>query len=181
LAHELAHLARGDSGWLMFLAILQAVFFFQLLNIIACRRLQETAEFLCDEWAIQSTGRSLSLAQCIAEVATWHQEELSFSYGFSLMGRQSILVNRVTHLLTDRQITRKGRAERWSALWLCGALLAFAWLTPNIAVVGYPAQDRLVQQATDRVFVVIQANGIDSPPGMFSLPVPVIPAPPANP
>ncbi len=181
LAHELAHLARGDSGWLLFLAILQAVFFFQPLNIIARRRLQETAEFLCDEWAIRSTGRSLSLAQCIAEVATWHQEELSFSYGFSLMGRQSILVSRVTYLLTDRHIARKGWAERWSGLWLCGALLAFIWLIPNIAVAGYPMQDQLTEQTTDRLFVVIQANGVDSPPDLFSLPVPMIPAPPVNP
>ena len=71
LAHELAHLARRDPVWLPITQLLVACFFFQPLNWLARRRLRELSELLCDEWAIARTGRPLSLAGCLAEVAGW--------------------------------------------------------------------------------------------------------------
>ena len=43
LAHELAHLTRLDPLWLTLMCIVERVFFFQPLNRLARRRLQETA------------------------------------------------------------------------------------------------------------------------------------------
>ena len=71
LAHELAHLARRDPVWLPLTQVLAAVFFFQPLNWLARRRLRELSELLSDEWAVARTGRPLSLAGCLAEVAGW--------------------------------------------------------------------------------------------------------------
>src|SRR6202166_4359542 len=71
LAHELAHLARRDPVWLPLTQIVVAVFFFQPLNWLARRRLGELSELLSDEWAVARTGRPLSLAGCLAEVAGW--------------------------------------------------------------------------------------------------------------
>ncbi|HEY6323974.1 MAG TPA: M56 family metallopeptidase [Thermoanaerobaculia bacterium] len=71
LAHELAHLARRDPAWLPLTQVVVAVFFFQPLNWLARRRLGELSELLSDEWAVARTGRPLSLAGCLAEVAGW--------------------------------------------------------------------------------------------------------------
>jgi Zn-dependent protease with chaperone function len=71
LAHELAHLARRDPLWLPLTSLVVSVLFFQPLNWLAHRRLRELSELLCDEWAVAHTGRPLSLAGCLAEVAGW--------------------------------------------------------------------------------------------------------------
>jgi hypothetical protein len=71
LAHELAHLARRDPLWLPLTSLVVNVLFFQPLNWLARRRLRELSELLCDEWAVTHTGRPLSLAGCLAEVASW--------------------------------------------------------------------------------------------------------------
>ena len=51
--------------------VLACAFFFQPLNWVARRRLREISEMLSDEWAVARTGRPLSLAGCLAEVAGW--------------------------------------------------------------------------------------------------------------
>ncbi|MFL6194207.1 MAG: M56 family metallopeptidase [Thermoanaerobaculia bacterium] len=71
LAHELAHLARRDPFWLLLGQVISCVLFFQPLNWVARRRLREISEMLSDEWAVARTGRPLSLAGCLAEVAGW--------------------------------------------------------------------------------------------------------------
>ena len=71
LAHELAHLARRDPFWLVLGQAIACVLFFQPLNWVARRRLREISEMLSDEWAVARTGRPLSLAGCLAEVAGW--------------------------------------------------------------------------------------------------------------
>lgn len=71
LAHELAHLVRHDPAWLAFCQLLEATFFFQPLNRLGRKRLQATAEFLCDDWAVATTGRRREFAQCLAQVASW--------------------------------------------------------------------------------------------------------------
>lgn len=71
LAHELAHLVRGDPAWMTLCGIIEKLFFFQPLNRLARRRLQELAEFRCDLWAVEQTGAGLPLARCLTEVADW--------------------------------------------------------------------------------------------------------------
>ena len=71
LAHEMAHLLRGDPGWRWVLAAVEGVFFLQPLNRVARRRLHETAEFLCDDWTVERTGEGVTLARCLVEVAAW--------------------------------------------------------------------------------------------------------------
>lgn len=71
LAHELAHLLRRDPAWLALCQLIEACFFFQPLNRLGRRRLQATAEFLCDDWAVATTGRRVAFAECLAQVASW--------------------------------------------------------------------------------------------------------------
>jgi beta-lactamase regulating signal transducer with metallopeptidase domain len=71
VAHEVAHIVRRDPLWLLIARCIEAVLFFQPLNRFARRRMQETAEFLCDAWAVEQTGSPLTLAKCLAAVAEW--------------------------------------------------------------------------------------------------------------
>ena len=71
LAHELAHLVRRDPTWLTIARLIEAVFFFQPLNVLARRRMQEAAEFASDAWASTRVARPLDLAHCLARVAEW--------------------------------------------------------------------------------------------------------------
>ncbi|MGH7480814.1 MAG: M56 family metallopeptidase, partial [Longimicrobiales bacterium] len=71
LAHELAHLRRRDPHWQLATGVLESVLFFQPLNRLARRRIRESAEHLCDDWAVRQTGSAVGLARCLAEVAGW--------------------------------------------------------------------------------------------------------------
>ena len=71
LAHELAHIRRRDTLWQLGTGLLNAVLFFQPLNVLARRRLREAAEHLCDDWAVQQTGSPLALGRCLTAVASW--------------------------------------------------------------------------------------------------------------
>ena len=79
LAHEVAHLARRDPFWQLLAAALEAVFFLQPLHRPARRRLRETAELLCDDWAAERSGGSggLDLARCLLAVSEWLRQGAS--------------------------------------------------------------------------------------------------------
>jgi beta-lactamase regulating signal transducer with metallopeptidase domain len=71
LAHELAHIRRRDPIWQFGTGLLNALLFFQPLNVVARLRLRESAENLCDDWAVWHTGSSIALSRCLAEIAAW--------------------------------------------------------------------------------------------------------------
>ena len=103
LAHEIAHVVRRDPAWRVVAGVLERAFFFQPLNRIARVRLAESAEFLCDQWAVQHTRRPLALARCLSAVAAWtSQESDGVLAGASPMAHSdSPLVRRVTRILAD--------------------------------------------------------------------------------
>jgi beta-lactamase regulating signal transducer with metallopeptidase domain len=72
LAHEIAHLERRDPHWLALAAVIEALCFFQPLNRLARRGMQESAELLCDDWAIARTGDGVQFAKSLAELASWN-------------------------------------------------------------------------------------------------------------
>ncbi len=129
LAHEVAHVVRRDPAWRVLASVLERAFFFQPLNRIARVRLAESAEFLCDQWAVQHTRRPLALARCLSAVAAWtSQESDGMLAGASPMAHSdSPLVRRVTLILADGP-----RRSRPSVVWLAGALIAVATAAPLV-------------------------------------------------
>src|SRR5437763_13755729 len=69
LAHELAHLARHDSLWLVGASLIERLFFFQPLNRLARRELETTAEYLSDELAMRKRGSEVSIYKCPGPVS----------------------------------------------------------------------------------------------------------------
>ncbi len=129
LAHEVAHVVRRDPAWRVLAGALERAFFFQPLNRIARVRLAESAEFLCDQWAVRHTLRPLALARCLSAVAAWTSQESDVMLaGASPMAHSdSPLVRRVTQILADCP-----RRSRPSVMWLGGALIAVATAAPLV-------------------------------------------------
>ena len=111
LAHELAHVARRDPEWRIAVEILERALFFQPLNRLARARLCDSAEFLCDEWAVQQTQSPLALARCLSVVASWWSPADELPAGVSAMARSdSAMVRRVTRILNEpARIARRPR------------------------------------------------------------------------
>jgi beta-lactamase regulating signal transducer with metallopeptidase domain len=132
LAHELAHLVRRDPFWLAFSRILAGALFFQPLNWIACRRLRELSERLCDEWAVERTGRPLSLARCLAEVAGWSVRPVSSLPVPSMADRPSSLARRIRHLLDDSRSPERRVRPVWIGAGMLVLLAAVAAVAPGV-------------------------------------------------
>ena len=130
LAHEVAHVVRRDPGWRVLAGVLERAFFFQPLNRIARVRLAESAEFLCDQWAVQHTRAPLALARCLSAVAAWTSPESDeVLAGASPMAHSdSPLVRRVTRILADGP--RGTRPP--SVAWMAGAVIAVATAAPLV-------------------------------------------------
>ncbi|MCA9685323.1 MAG: Uma2 family endonuclease, partial [Myxococcales bacterium] len=95
LAHELAHLERRDPHWLALAAVIEALFFFQPLNRLARRGMQESAELLCDDWAIAATGDGVQFAKSLAELASWTHANRSSMLLAGMIGGERPLVRAI--------------------------------------------------------------------------------------
>jgi beta-lactamase regulating signal transducer with metallopeptidase domain len=153
LAHELAHLARRDPLWLVISHVLACVFFFQPLNWVARRRLREISELLSDEWAVSRTGRPLSLAGCLAEVAGWSAARRSLPVP-GMADRPSHLAQRIRRLLDGRSPESPARR-----IWLGAAMVVLLIAVAAAA----PAVSAARQEAAGKTDVKVQATA--SAPG----------------
>lgn len=163
LAHETAHLARRDPAWLLVAMSLEAVFFFQPLNLLARRRMKESAEYLCDEWAVRA-GSALGLARCLATVASWigsgHEPLLART---SAIGdRRSSLLQRVERLMrTGMNPDRRPASASPAAL---GLVIAIALAAPAVAAIQTPlASDHATEQSVRGPVASTQENIIRAP------------------
>ena len=130
LAHELGHLVRQDPLWLGVAAACESLFFFQPLNRVARRRIQEAAEYLCDDWAVHQTGGSLTLAKCLAEVATWMDAGQRAVPVAGMAENRSQLVERVHRLVEG---VESPRGLRMAVPVAALALSSMAFAAPGVS------------------------------------------------
>jgi hypothetical protein len=110
LAHEFAHLQRGDVVWLWIGRLLCSSFAFQPLNLVARRAWQAAAEIQCDDWAVAHDVSAVSLASCLAQVAQWTLDRRAAS-ALAASGSRGSLTIRIERLLADRTL------DVWSTRW----------------------------------------------------------------
>lgn len=155
LAHELAHLVRRDPFWLAFSRLVAGALFFQPLNWVACRRLRELSERLCDEWAVERTGRPLSLARCLAEVAGWSVRSSAAPLPVpSMADRPSSLARRIRHLLDDSPAPEHRVRPLWVGAGMLVLLAAVAVVAPGVhaaADLEEPREEAIIAQAAEPV------------------------------
>jgi beta-lactamase regulating signal transducer with metallopeptidase domain len=139
LAHEVAHLVRRDPQWLVVARVIETLLFMQPLNRLARHKLQEVAEFLCDDWAVSRVREPVTLAKCLAAVAEWvgraprvrvpRLEPMSAMVEAS----GSPLVRRVGRILGARQASH-ARTPRFAFAASACVLLAFIAIAPRVSV-----------------------------------------------
>ncbi len=152
LAHELAHLVRHDPFWLALGCAVERVFFFQPLNRLARVRLQEVAEYLCDDWAVGRTGSGVSLASCLVKVAEWVTASPQPVPLAGMAERRSQLVTRVHRLIEGRAMPTAPRT-----LWFAAGAAALLGVT----AVTVPTVTAHAQQPVARDSVA-DSSGTDS-------------------
>jgi len=157
IAHELAHLVRRDPSWLRLSAILERVFFFQPLNGVARREIQECAEYLCDDHAARLTGSGLALARCLATVAGWMGAPRGSALVAGASGSRSSLVRRVEHLLDDGSLPIPGGRAR--AAFALTAVIAVAVTVPGVT--ARQSGDELLAAAP--ALEAVDATSVPSP------------------
>ncbi|MCB2156705.1 PDZ domain-containing protein [bacterium] len=135
LAHELSHLVRRDPSWLRFCCVLERVVFFQPLNRFARRRMQAIAEFLCDDFAAHHTGQSLTMARCLAEIASWVSPAPGRPLPVAGMAEKgSPLVQRVERLLDQKAPIPRIASPQYRFALAGGLLAAMVIAAPGITI-----------------------------------------------
>jgi hypothetical protein len=155
LAHELAHLERRDPLWKLVGAMVEAVFFFQPLNRLARKQMQQIAEYLCDDWTVRHTGSGEHLATSLATVARWRGGLDATPLGPGMLKPGRPFVHRVNRLLDhkrDRSKPEGGPAHLGISL---GVLAGMTWLAPGVvsAATTTPIPITRVEKADPVLFV----------------------------
>lgn len=133
IAHELAHVVRGDTRWLPGLRLLARILSFQPLNRVAWRELERESEHAADEFAVGVVGSSQSLALCLAKVATRATGDRGVLPAAAVTGaptmaaRASLVLERTERLLSGR--FSGGRAQRRHV-----AIIRIAAVLPTLLV-----------------------------------------------
>jgi beta-lactamase regulating signal transducer with metallopeptidase domain len=162
LAHEMAHLVRRDPFWLAFSRLLSGVLFFQPLNRVAGRRLRELSERLCDEWAVERTGRPLSLARCLAEVAGWSVGAFRDLPVPSMADRPSSLAGRIRHLLDDARSPERRVRPLWLAVPMLAVLAGVVAVAPGVYAAAAKEPAAAAAAAMERADPASLANASDT-------------------
>jgi beta-lactamase regulating signal transducer with metallopeptidase domain/protocatechuate 3,4-dioxygenase beta subunit len=126
LAHELAHLERGDAWVNLFQRLLEAVFFFHSLVWLASRQLTHERERICDNWVLAGGAGLDEYLLLLSDIGERVLRKTRHIPTVALF--EGGLLARVRSLL-DPQHNRTTRMARRSA-WTCAVsfLLCFAAL-----------------------------------------------------
>lgn len=133
LAHELAHLVRYDTLWLLAARTLAGGFFFQPLNFVAVSRLRALCELRCDDWAVARTGRPVTLAKCLTRVASWRSNRWGgFPVPAMASSSRSQFGARVRRLVARNYPLPQGRVPRWLKISAVPLVLVFVAAAPGV-------------------------------------------------
>lgn len=136
LAHELAHLVRRDPQWLVLACVVERALFFQPLNRIARGGIQESAEYVADEWAASLSG-GVPLARCLVKVAEWIEASPLGVPVAGMAEHRSQLSARVARLLERKDAPPpRGRVAGVASV---AVLAATAFFAPGVAGLTHAA------------------------------------------
>lgn len=163
LAHELAHIARRDPFWLVLGQAIACVLFFQPLNWVARRRLREISEMLSDEWAVARTGRPLSLADCLAEVAGWSLGARRLPVP-GMADQPSSLGRRIRRLLDETRSPENPARRAWLAAGMGVLVIAVAAAAPAVSTAREEKPAAKTAEAKARTAVTVDVRDATDTP-----------------
>jgi beta-lactamase regulating signal transducer with metallopeptidase domain len=103
LAHELAHVERGDALWFPLFGVVRAALWFHPITRWVSGQVRQSAELACDERCLELTGEPLALARALTRIAAralGAQHAVAFP---AMTQPRSSLVARVARLTSDPQ------------------------------------------------------------------------------
>ena len=122
LIHELAHLARRDGFWNLLRRVSTAAFWVQPLLWVLSRRLEVTAEEVCDDYVVQFGADRARYAGHLLELAERTLPPLAPS-GVGMISLRSLLARRVTRILdSSRTLSTRAGARAVTATVLAGLI-----------------------------------------------------------
>jgi beta-lactamase regulating signal transducer with metallopeptidase domain len=154
LAHELAHVARGDYAWQLLLRMLQAVLWFHPLVWHAERRIHYVRERVCDAYGVHGLGSAEQYADVLLEMASRLAKRCPLGLGLAVV-RSSKLGERLAAIYErggDGRCapSRLGRTAALSTALIVVGLLgpaAFAQVTGRFTRLEVPtAVSAVVEQ-----------------------------------
>jgi TonB family protein len=135
LAHELAHIRRGDWAAQMLGELLRAVYWFNPLVWIACRRLRQESEHACDDAVLRSGVDPTDYASLLLDLARTLNAGRRVRVPAPAMARASSLEGRISAMLN-------ARLDRSSLTPPMRIAIAAAFLIVTLSLAGAAAQTR---------------------------------------
>ncbi len=130
MSHELAHIRRGDWFVQLFAELLRAVYWFNPLMWIACRRLRLESEHACDDEVMSQGVEGTDYATHLIELARAFNHDRYSWFPAPAMARPSSLERRVRAMLNTRldrgPVTAAARAAIFVALLAAASAVAAA-------------------------------------------------------
>lgn len=165
LAHEIAHLRRGDPAWMWLAAGLQALFPWQLLLLAVRRRWSRLVELRCDAIAAQHSSPT-AVARCLLDVADWLRPPGTVPIvAFGMAARPSALRERIEAALQSRPI---GPSRRLLSLAFGGlSLTSLTFAAPGVQSV--PVSPSFAIEIADKP---MDASAAVSAPDVVAAPSP---------
>ena len=144
LAHEAAHVERGDLRWQLLVRWLRPLFWFHPGVWLASRQLLAEAEAACDERAVAHGHDRLDYAEALVRIASAVRAEELPAPALAAVGGRSALLHRVRLLLARDPATRRRPRLAWLLpLVLMPLLLASGDLVPRSIASVPPLGDGL--------------------------------------
>jgi len=155
--HELAHVGRRD--WIVQIAgeLLRAIYWFNPLVWIVCRRLRRESEYACDDAVLGAGVRGEAYASHLVEIARILNAERHVAVPAPAMARPSTLEGRIRAMLNPTlNRTRPTRAIRIATLaLLLGVMIPIAGLARQARFsVGGTVIDQTGRVLPDAVVIV---------------------------
>jgi beta-lactamase regulating signal transducer with metallopeptidase domain len=135
LAHELAHVERGDGLWFPAVGLLEAALWLHPITHWVASRFRESAELACDDRAVALTGDPRGLAQALVQVASRAPWARPHSAAPGMFHSTSALVPRVARLMTCQPRSEPSTALSVRARPVLLGVLGVALASWNVTVV----------------------------------------------
>lgn len=140
--HELAHLKRRDCFWLLLRQFTTCVFFFQPLMWLLGKRIDASAEEVCDDYVVEFGGDRARYATALVDIASQSLVPAAAA-GMAMVSFRSMLGQRVARIMdSSRSLsTNVGR------LLLLMVLTAGLVSTTAVAFVGLEGDEKPARTA----------------------------------
>ena len=144
LAHEAAHVERGDLRWQLLVRWLRPLFWFHPGVWLASRQLLAEAEAACDERAVARGHDRVEYAEALVRIASTVRDGELPAPALAAAGARGDLLRRVRLLLARDPATRRRPRLAWLLpLVLLPLPLASGDLVPRLAASVSPAEPGL--------------------------------------